>query len=676
MKQTTIDTNILPKAWLNWRTSKTEYWVNCETNEKQEYRPNIVFNWNNKDNVLHYSGSKPHYAYMKYHEDIEMLEIATATFDTRRTAESHEWKYAGNKYFIDKSKNIYNEDGRLCEAGYTFYLFEHHYAYNPKNMLDMFIRLNYHENAMKEFHKLIGGETFTNATGKVYNAQYLWLVREWYIRKQKVNKKGKAGKLTDELTAIPLSDQSDLGMKYPPTTIRSNKYCYDERVNGIMYFERVNDEWSVLRMFVRETYDGKGIREIERMYLHDNGTNRIATPSGDTWIPAKQFCDYQKYQFINKDEAMEKCKRLKYIVPLFDKVGHIKRALMTTLKFPEVEQLIKLGYEEFAINIATSTTPKANMKHAFGEYYNEKGKNLLNKVGLTKHQLDKHLAALGTRNYYYAGSSYGLQKLREFFGEDLIHLDNKTFDKYYTAFYEIYYRAGTRFESYVDRTRVDKKKFIKNMVRLGNKHENVYTMIIDTMSMWLQLNYGTAPEIDWFFDSYSDAVRTHDAIMALKRMQDEERYARYNKDVAERKKKEEEKRIKLDEKRKELEYEDDEFIIRLPKDGNEIVCEGAKQHICIGGYVSDHSNGRTNLFFIRKKSKPDYPFYAIEMTNDHTINQIHGFGNKWLGNNPEAIPTVVRWLRKNGIKCREDILTCTATGYGSNGNYIPMPIVD
>jgi hypothetical protein len=143
-------------------------------------------------------------------------------------------------------------------------------------------------------------------------------------------------------------------------------------------------------------------------------------------------------------------------------------------------------------------------------------------------------------------------------------------------------------------------------------------------------------------------------------MQDAERRAMWDIEAAERCKKEEEKRIKLDKERKTYEYEDDKYIIRLPKDGTEIVQEGNMHHICIGGYVSRHSTGGTNLFFLREKDAESLPFYAIEMNNDKQIVQIHGFGNKWLGNNPEAIPTVVRWLRKHDINCSEKILTCKA----------------
>jgi hypothetical protein len=178
------------------------------------------------------------------------------------------------------------------------------------------------------------------------------------------------------------------------------------------------------------------------------------------------------------------------------------------------------------------------------------------------------------------------------------------------------------------------------------------------------------------FDDYSDIVRTHDALNALVAEREAERRAYYNMDEKKRRELDEKRRQKTDELRKHYEYEDDEFVIRLPKDVYEIINEGAKQCICIGGYTSRHSKGETNLFFLRRKDSESVPFYAIEMNNNKVIVQIHGHSNKWLGNNPEAIPTVVRWLRKNDIKCDNKILTCTARGYGRTNEYIEMPIVD
>jgi hypothetical protein len=213
------------------------------------------------------------------------------------------------------------------------------------------------------------------------------------------------------------------------------------------------------------------------------------------------------------------------------------------------------------------------------------------------------------------------------------------------------------------------------MVRLSAKNSNTARILSDTINSYRRLR-GDRPEIDWYFDDYSDIVRAHDALDALAREQGAAQRAYYNLSEQKRREQDEKKRKEVDEKRKCFEYEDDEFIIRLPKDVIEIVSEGTRQCICIGGYTSRHSRGETNLFFLRRKDDETTPFYAIEMNNDKNIVQIHGHSNKWLGNNPEAIPTVVRWLRKNNIKCDNSILTCKAKGYGRINDYITMPKVD
>jgi hypothetical protein len=222
---------------------------------------------------------------------------------------------------------------------------------------------------------------------------------------------------------------------------------------------------------------------------------------------------------------------------------------------------------------------------------------------------------------------------------------------------------------------IDRKKFLKNLCRIGHRYPSAYGIAADLLNDYRWL-YNDRPEIDWYFDSFSDLTRAHDAISEIKRRRDEERRAMWDKQAAERLKRQEEKRKEIDENRKQYEYEEDNYIIRLPKDLNELVTEGNKQHICIGGYTNSHAMGVTNLFFLRKKECPDMPFYAIEMNNNKKIIQIHGFGNKWLGNDPEAIPTVIRWLRKHEISCTNEILTCKSQGYCAVNEYVPMPIVD
>jgi hypothetical protein len=673
MKQTTIDRSLLPNMWLTWETTKGKFYLDCATGVKQDEKPEINFShWlNNNTYHLINSNSKPRYAYAKYHADIERLELAEVTIETTRKEEVKNWSYSGNKYFLGKDKSVIDANGNIVIN--NFILSRGHVGRTFNHFLSWFNRIAYGAYIVNEFKKLLGAESFTISSGRVVNVTNAWHIQEWYKTSQKVRKPGKQQKLTDKLTEMSVKNMNEIANQYNLDTSKECHYYYSKP--HYIYFERLNDGWSVLRVF-RRGYNANEVNEYERMYIHDDGANRIVTPSEDKWVPARQLLTWSNHKFLNREEAMEKCKRIKYILPLLSATDekHIHEHLITILRFPELEQLINLGYHNQMLYVLNNNTAKADLYHMFGDYYNEKETTILRKAGLTKHQLDK---CMSVRAINRSKSERALKEMRKMFGDKLIHLDNDTFDNYYDGFVAMDRGWGREpFEHLAYINGLDKDKFIKNAFRLGKKHSNVYTMLDDTIRLFTALNRGTQPEINWYFDSYSDVVRAHDAIDTLKRAQDEERRAIWDKEAAERLKREEKKRIELDKERKKYEYEDDNYIIRLPVDANEIVREGSMQRICIGGYTSSHALGRTNLFFLRRKSEPAAPFYAIEMNNNDVIVQIHGHSNSWLGNNPEAIPTVVRWLRKNGIKCDEKILTCKAKGYGAINDYVPMPVVD
>lgn len=668
MKETTVDVSLMPEVWLTWRTTKDIFYLNCNTGKKQTEMP--FHRYDGSGRRMYSSGSKPRFAYVKYHEDIEMLELAEVSPDTTRKEEVKAWKYNGNKYFLAKDKTVYDKDGNRVTS--NFFLSRYHVGRDFKAFLSLLSRIEEKSN-VSEFKKFLGSDTYTVGSGRVVEVRCTWHIQEWYKTTQKVRNFGKAHKLTEKLTAMNVTDISEIEAKYPP---KQTPFGYN--YTGVIYFERLEDGWSVLRMMSRD-YVSPKLYERERMYIHDNGTYRIASNTSGKWFPSAQNTAYHCYVLANKDEAMEKCARLKYVLPLLDDVteSSLKRALINIIRFPEIEQMIKLGYKKPAESVLRSTTPKADLKHMFGEYYAEKEKAILRKVGLTKHQLDKHMNSYTSADRWYTRKyEIVLAEMRELFGNELKHLDDESFDMYYDGFVSIYRGYGKRVFPNLESINVDRARFIKNAFRLGKKNPNVYTILDDTLNSYTRLNIGTHPEINWYFDNYSDVVRAHDAIDEIKRMQDEERMAIWNKAAAERMKREEERRKKVDEERKKYEYEDDSYVIRLPNDSNEIIREGSMQRICIGGYTSRHALGSTNLFFLRRKSDPDVPFYAIEMDSTKSIVQIHGYCNCWLGNNPEVIPTVVRWLRKNGIKCNEKILTCTAKGYGMVNTYVPMPVVD
>lgn len=693
MRNYKLDTSLLPKVWVTWTSTKNglfnkRYWLNCQTGKKKDkpedwmiyngegcittyhwrgnYNFGCTYQTEKNDNIWVASGSKLRYAYIKYHKDIDRIEVAAVGIDTSRKAEPRKWEYLGDRYFIGKDKSIVNDKGEHVSR---FYLFEYHSAYNPSMLLSMLFRLHCNNHMINEFKKLIGGDSFTISNGRCVIVENTWHIQEWYKTSQVARKAGKQQQLTDQLVAMSVMDSSDFAEKYQPMVL-SNSAFYNNTLNNFIHFERINDEWCVLRAFYRHN---DNITEQWRMYISEDGVSRIVAPSDKGWIPSRQIhARWSRFYIANEDEAIEKCNRIKYILNSTDDIDVLYRVdfLVTALRFPEIEQLVKFGYVNEAKGIISSSTPKAEIKYKFGGYFNEKEKNLLRRVGLTKPQFDYYMSQTSWR------VSDALKAMRKMFGNDLSYMDIDSFKKYYNGHLKVCECCWRGINSWTAGLDMDTLKFFKNLCRLGEKRENAVHLASDTMNAYRGLNMGTAPEIDWYFEDYSDLVRAHDAIMELKRIQDEERRATWDADAAERRKKEEAKRKKVDEERKCYEYEDDNYIIRLPEDLNEIIREGNYQHICIGGYTSRHALGETNLFFLREKNEPNSPFYAIEMNNNKHIVQIHGFGNKWLGNNPEAIPAVVRWLRKNDIKCKNDILTCKAKGYSSCNDYVPMPIVD
>lgn len=693
-----LDTSLLPQVWLTWASTKNKqfdkrYWLNCQTNEKKE-TPEDWMNYDNERRIEYSrwnylgdigisrtriengkiwikSGSSCNLLYAKYHPEIDRIELAAIALDTTRNGE-HKWRYSGGRFFVAKDKIIRNEKGEKLT---TYYIDKQYgYAYGFNNALSILMRRVHTANLVDEFKKFIGGDTFIIGNGSVVKIENAWDIQTWYKTVQKPRKTNKTQKAVDNIISIPLSDVSGLGKKYPILRTKHSQY-YTEEHRDIIYFEKINDQWSVLRGFARQNEDSLG--EIWRFYIGSNGKNIIASNANNDWIASStvKFSWRNSYYVANIDEAVEKCNRIKYAYLCINDVypnitkDNLPKALINMFKYPEIEQIVKIGGKSFGKNAMTSSTPIGDIKNDMGGYLNKSGSSILRKIGMTKYQFDKYYANHG--DLYHS-----LHRLRKLFGNDISYLDNKTYDEYMNACKNMDWHVWSMLDRIDDTLNLNQLKMFKNIVRLTKKNERMPYIISDTISTYLGLQAHRRPEINFYFDDPSDAIRAHDVVVELKRIQDEEQRALWDMQAKERLKKEKQLCEKIDKERKQYEYADDKYVVRLPKDLNEIVDEGSKQHICIGSYSSRHARGDTNLFFLRRKSEDNVPFYAIEMNNNKRIIQIHGFGNKWLGNDPDAIPTVVRWLRKNGITCDTKILTCTGTSYGGGGECVPMPVVD
>lgn len=76
-----------------------------------------------------------------------------------------------------------------------------------------------------------------------------------------------------------------------------------------------------------------------------------------------------------------------------------------------------------------------------------------------------------------------------------------------------------------------------------------------------------------------------------------------------------------------LEWEDEEYLIKVPEDLIEIVIEGAALHHCAGAtdrYFDRIMEKETFICFLRRKEEPGIPYYTIEVEPGGTIRQHRG----------------------------------------------------
>lgn len=78
-------------------------------------------------------------------------------------------------------------------------------------------------------------------------------------------------------------------------------------------------------------------------------------------------------------------------------------------------------------------------------------------------------------------------------------------------------------------------------------------------------------------------------------------------------------------------YEKNGFCIRLPQLRSDLTTEGQSLSHCVGSdsYYKNHIAGTSLIFFIRKSSEPDKPYYTMELNMENLrIMQLYGYKDK------------------------------------------------
>ncbi len=74
-------------------------------------------------------------------------------------------------------------------------------------------------------------------------------------------------------------------------------------------------------------------------------------------------------------------------------------------------------------------------------------------------------------------------------------------------------------------------------------------------------------------------------------------------------------------------FSNDDFLIKAPDSGRDIIYEGQSLEHCVSSYVPRVAEGSTVILFIRRKNEPDKPYVTVEVRNDKVV-QVRGFSNQ------------------------------------------------
>lgn len=97
-------------------------------------------------------------------------------------------------------------------------------------------------------------------------------------------------------------------------------------------------------------------------------------------------------------------------------------------------------------------------------------------------------------------------------------------------------------------------------------------------------------------------------------------------------------------------YDGKDFAVIAPKIAEDIAVEGITLHHCVKGYIGRVTEGATNIMFIRKSNELDKPFFTVEITNNETIQQVHGFGNRNANTEDGLLDFIKEWSEAKDLK--------------------------
>ena len=685
----TPDQDLCPEIVQYWR-GKNGRIIN-QSNKSGVRNPNgTQYGYGYGDDKTYYAVRSYSYEglYVKYITELKCLEVARIKLAGGRFKENEtrDWKYADDdrRMFAFVGDTVaYNTDGTL--ANETWWdrdaRCQNSKVSEGKYYCPRFLKL-IHEGKLcgVVVNDKVIAEQIKTMGGKLSEGWHIHDLWAFYRNKWIERKKSAMTVKLDQKVLISV-----------PKELKEVKFSVPDGKSAFV-IQKVDDEYIVFRTYDykacdynpdRCEYDSHKWIEKRRIFVDLKGKPTVVQKR---WRDTEwKISSASIHEWANRDitiigeELMDEWKPIKYIKNLIDFHNYnAMEQMVQILRHPIIEQISKAGYPRLAKEMCSDNTIAANLLNYFN--VKERKQPLYKLLGVNKwllSEVENYNDTATESRYCWGGPSrldviYRIKML--YCRPDISDLSKETVELLVGGLWNIssndlkeicgcdtWYTRRERWITVSDEDR----NFIMKLLRMNKKSDqNMIRLYMDTIRMYQRID--DKPEIDLrrFEDAHGLEI-IHDALVAIKVHEDEERQARWDEERRASLEEKKEKFKKLQKDRKErFNTESDNYIIRVPEELEEITKEGVSLHHCVGGYLETHAVGNTNIIFLRRKASPDSSFYTIEVNPNNVLIQIHGSHNKWLGNDPEAIPFVYSWLVNRGITFDKGILLNLGAGYG------------
>lgn len=97
---------------------------------------------------------------------------------------------------------------------------------------------------------------------------------------------------------------------------------------------------------------------------------------------------------------------------------------------------------------------------------------------------------------------------------------------------------------------------------------------------------------------------------------------------------------------KTYEWKNEEYIIKCPKSKDEIIDESIQQANCLAGYIQNFTDGKSDIFFLRKLNTPQKSLVTIEIRGGR-LTQAYRARNKRISDEEQSV--VHKWCKAMGF---------------------------